>query len=211
MEIDSNKVKSKLDDNSKELISIKLKLDEILTDEEKNLFWETLDKYLTDNRIPFNTFLHYLDSTRILYVTLLHFSLKDMIKAIMISPSIIHSSKNDLYDKYLILAKISPAKDLSGRDDIFLNHPTDLRIGINTLYSRIMFLLDIGILSKNITRNKLLKITNEEFVETYNISKETLINRYPFDKKALDKVKNWPENKEFLQMGESKHEKSFKI
>ena len=186
-----------------DILNKKLNLNEILNEDEKDNFINAINKYFSTNRVTFEYFIKRLDRFIILYTYILHFTIKDVIKAIISSPTVIHEDTEDLFLKYLILAKMDNLDNMSGRDDVFINHPKDLRIGINNLYGRLMFLLsDNGITrNDNITRKKLLTITNDNWETTYKITKEQLINKYPLSKENIEEIKNWEENKNLLNTG----------
>ncbi len=191
--------------NKEELIILdkKLNLNKILKEEEKNNFINAINKYFSTNRVTFDYFIKHLDRFIILYTYILHFNLKDVINAITSSPTVIQEETEELFLKYLILAKMDNVGNIQGRDDVFINHPKDLRIGINNLYGRLMFLLSGNGITRNdnISRKKLLTMTNDNWETTYKITKEQLINKYPLNKENIEEIKNWEENKNLLNTG----------
>lgn len=172
----------------------------LLSAEKANNFYNTIAKYLS-NRSRVITFLENLDKT-IQFYELMGFTYEKMLFSIERWPSIIHAQKEDLLYKYLLLGKLVNSNGLPGRDDIVLNSPKDLMTGLDTLYARTMyFLSDISkgvVRTENITRRKLLKITNEEFMKSYFVSKEELLKMFPFDYSCMAEVMSWPENKEIV-------------
>ena len=141
-------------------IDEKLFLLEHLTKDECVKFREKIEKYL-NNRSSKETFFKNLDGT-VEFLEKIGLNYHEIIMCIFNWPSIIHSDKNDLLYKYLVLG-IPKRYNLSDidRDDILVNHPKDLMTGIDTVYARIMFFLSEeskDVTRKNvITRRKLLK------------------------------------------------------
>ncbi len=191
--------------NKEELIILdkKLNLNKILNEEEKDNFINAINKYFSTNRVTFDYFIRHLDRFIILYTYILHFTLKDVINAVTSSPTVIQEETEELFLKYLILAKMDNVGNIQGRDDVFINHPEDLRTGIKILFGRLMFLLSDNEITRNdnISRKKLFKTTNKEWEMTYKITKEQLINKYPLNKENIEEIKNWEENKSLLNTG----------
>ena len=149
-------------------------------------------KRMTEDKI-----LEYIETFIDLF-QLLDFNEFEIITAINNEPSLLHADKYDLLSKYLILSKVVDKDGICCRDDIFINHPKDLRISLKLLYARIMFLINNQdvMRNSNITRRKVLKITNEEFRKIYcrNITNDELISLYPFNSEDYQNIFNWPEN-----------------
>ncbi len=183
-------------------IDEKLFLLEHLTKDECVKFREKIEKYL-NNRSSKETFFKNLDGT-VEFLEKIGLNYHEIIMCIFNWPSIIHSDKNDLLYKYLVLG-IPKRYNLSDidRDDILVNHPKDLMTGIDTVYARIMFFLSEeskDVTRKNvITRRKLLKITNKEFEEFYGISRDNIVSKYPFTKDSLKNVLSLDYNKEVVE------------
>ena len=56
---------------------------------------------------------------------------------------------------------------------------------------------------------KLLKVTNDEFKETYGLSKEDLLRKYPFSNNSIKEMQNWDENKGIFEEGLNARRKWF--
>jgi len=79
----------------------------------------------------------------------------------------------------------------------------------NVIYARIKHLMFLRenfeiLRSETITARKIFKLTNEEFETSYGMSRDGLLNAYPFTTQTLDEIKNWPENKQILNDYEEK-------
>lgn len=175
---------------------------ELMSLDEAQYFYAILFKYLK-NRMSKETFLNKLDETIKFYEYLDIYGI-DIINSISKWPAIIHSDKKDLFNKYLILGSMVDAKThKSNRRDILINNPKDYMTGIDTIYSRVMFLLSTdaeGITrNNNITRRKVLKCTHKEFELIYHISEEQLKKLYKYDDTKLEIIKNWKINQELFK------------
>ena len=97
------------------------------------------------------------------------------------------------------------------RMNILINHPKDLMTGIDTIYARISFLSsDSGkalLRNEGITRRKILKVTHTEFEDMYRISKEQLLNLFPFTDEALKEIMGLKANREYVEKYEKRNNK----
>ena len=194
--------------------SIKNKLEELLflkeflSPEEEESFYVMVETYLK-NRSSIDTFYSNLKETIHFYETI-GIETKDMLHSIMLFPSIIHANKDDLLFKYMLLFKIKkPETGLTSRNEIIINHPKDLMTGAETIYSRIYFLSENAenYRTNDITRRKVLKTTSAEFKETYGLSKEELLQKYPLTPQIVESIINLPQNKELVQKYEENKNK----
>lgn len=167
-----------------DLLEDKLFLSCFLTDEEIKIFHSKILEYI-GNRTPFETFKVNLDNTILFFEKVLGYNYNQIITCIGNWPSVIHADKEDLFYKYLLLSKVHNIN----RDDIFVNHPKDLMIGLNLLNARIEFFSSDEsenlVRKKEITRRKLFKTTSQEFEISYSITKEQLLKKYPYDERLF--------------------------
>lgn len=132
------------------------------------------------------------------------YSYEDAVEVVISWPSIIHTDKNELFYKYLILGRVVNKDTLEcDRDNILKNHPKDFITSPQVVYARVKWLLSIGgdaMRNNIITRRKILKVTHAEFEKSYGISKEELESLYPFEATTcIPEILNWTENKELLK------------
>ena len=143
----------------------------------------------------------------------LGFSQKDIINIIKSFPSIlgltIENIKNKIdnitklgysYNETLFIIKNLPSifgytlenikgkiefYNLIGLHDLFIKYPKKLMMSIELVYARYMFYKDMGI---NIDMNNYSKLyhSNKQFYNRFGITKEELINKYPYEKGVKD-------------------------
>lgn len=189
---------------TKEIITLldeKLAITSYLQGEELITFYAKIAKYL-ENRIKIEALEKELDET-IKFYSLIGLSNEEMIRSISIWPAILHSNKQDLINKYFLLAKVVNGTTREpDREDILINHPKDFMMGLDLMYARYKHLESDGIKdssrTEGITRRKLLKNTGTEFETSYGYSKEQLLKIYPLTPTAMEEIKAWPENEELL-------------
>lgn len=171
------------------------------TSEELEKYYAKIDSYLRI-RIDENVFLKNLIEKTIFFRSL-GYSLEDISKMIYNFPSLLHMDKREVLIKYLLLGKIVVSNTLvCDRDDIILNHTKDLICGKELLYARIMFFLtvdDINQRKNEITRRKTLKITSNEFFNTYRIDKQKLLKLFPFNSASMKIICSWKENEDVMK------------
>ena len=195
-----------LDERIKFVLEDKLFVKEHLSLEDEQKLYAIISSYL-ENRTSLSTFIKNLDDT-IAFYELIGVSYSDMIRSIMIWPAIMHADKNELVKKYLILVYVVNAKNgMCDRDNIVINHPKDLMTGFDTIYARVMHLsrmaFDGELRTEVITRRKLFKTTNLEFEQSYGLSKEMLLERYPVTEDVIESLKKHNMNKELVEKYES--------
>lgn len=200
----------RLGDDLKSVLNSKLFLEQFLTEKEIETFFEVISNYLL-NRSTKETFLKNIDGT-IGFYELVGVEYRDMIFSIMKWPAIIHADKEELFIKFLMLADvISWRTGELARMNILINHPKDLMTGIETIYSRLCYLQsDYGknvLRNEGITRRKILKVTHGEFAKMYKIGKKELLELFPFTEEALEEIKNWKSNREFVEKYEKRNNK----
>lgn len=129
----------------------------------------------------------------------------DQIMEILIKePSLLHSDKNDVFWRILILGKVNDSKTgTSSRETYLIQNPRILRISQDVMYARIKYLeSDVGrqYLRKDgpLTIRQIIKVTHKEFQDSYGISKDMLLYMYPFNSEAQLDVISWEENKKLL-------------
>ena len=189
----------------KEFLNKTLKLAENLSLDEEQEFYSVINEYLT-NRSKIETLQHNLID---LIELLKDYNLSDyeIILAIKNNPSYIHTDKVELAIKFMLAAKVAD-KNLDGEDNrknLIINKGKYFRINYNLIYARIKWLLKLqeeenSILRNNdITVRKVFKITNEEFKNTYEITKEELLQQFPFTVSSLQEIKAWDENLRLIE------------
>ncbi len=189
---------NRLNDASKREISKILNIDYFFDDKTKTLFFDVLEKYMEKKRKTIGVLLKDLDTT-INFFNLINYDKERVAYIILRNPSILHSNKNDLYLKYLILDILGYDNDVSLRDKIFISKPKDYLIGVNLLYARMCFLSKLSS-EKNINlldETNLLKLTNEDFFIRYGITKEELISNYPLTESGISYIYSLPGNSIF--------------
>lgn len=107
--------------------------------------YEQVEDYLKELRFSseetFNTYL--LDLKDFFYR--IGYSYEDAVEVIINWPSIIHTAKNELFYKYLILGKVVNSDTLEcDRDNILKNHPKDFITSPKVMYARIKWLISLG-------------------------------------------------------------------
>ena len=197
-----------MNDFLKGKVNLILNLENNLAIDEFDEFYSVLDKYL-ENRSKEETFLKNLVELRNL---LYDFGLSEseVIDAIKLNPSYIHANKVELVVKFYLLGKVvNSENNNSVRNEIIVRKGKFLRTNYNVIYARIKHLMFLRenfeiFRSETITARKVFKLTNEKFETTYGMSRDALLNAYPFTIQTLDEIKNWPENKQILNDYEEK-------
>ena len=196
-----------LSEDLKKVLNDKLFLEQFLDEKEIEKFYAMISHYLL-NRSTKDTFLKNIDET-ISFFELVGVDYRDMLISMMNWPAIIHSNKEELFIKFLMLANVVSfrAGELA-RYNILINHPKDLMTGIDTIYARLCYLqtehAKVLLRNEGLTRRKILKVTHTEFEEMYKINKEELLSKFPFTKEALKDIMSWESNREFVEKYEEK-------
>ena len=185
-----------LNNDYQKTLNEKLLLNEYLNTEEIKTFYEAIDKFLSRKKINMAAFIRRLDETLEL-LKFLDFEYYDCLKIIAHYPSIVQANKKDYFTKYLILASLGINEETKQeyRNEIMIEHSKYMIIGHKTLYARFRFLENRG--SKYLTRYYLLKMTNQEFHNTFRLANDELIAKYPFNDDAFNYLLKMPENKKF--------------
>lgn len=185
----------------KQMLEEKLFLSSFLDEKEKERFYQAINSYLK-NRSSIETVAKNLDELKDLY-EILSIDYKSMLNSIVVWPAIIHTNKQDLLYKYLISDVVVNSEGIKVRDDILINHPKWFMTSLSLIYARVMFFLNEESNSvtrkNNITSKKIFRITNDEFLETYGITKEKLITNFPISEEGLLEILSWEENKEIYE------------
>ena len=196
-----------LTEELKRVLNEKLFLEQFLNEKEIEKFYAMVSHYLL-NRSTQGTFLKNIDAT-IEFFEMVGVNYRDMLTSMMNWPAIIHSNKDELLIKFMLLADVVSFRTGElARYNILINHPKDLMTGIDTIYARLCYLQSdhakILLRNEGITRRKVLKVTHSEFEEMYRINKEDLLSRYPFTPEALEDIMSWESNREFVEKYEEK-------
>ena len=196
-----------LSDELKRILNEKLFLEQFLNKDEIDKFYAMISHYLL-NRSTQETFLKNIDET-ISFYELVGVDYRDMLISMMNWPAIIHSNKEELFIKFLLLANVvSWRTGELARYNILINHPKDLMTGIDTIYSRLCYLQSehakILLRNEGLTRRKILKVTHNEFEEMYKINKEELLSKFPVTPEAIKEIMSWESNREFVEKYEEK-------
>ena len=196
-----------LSEDLKNILKEKLFLEQFLDEREIEKFYAMVSHYLL-NRSTQETFLKNIDAT-IEFFELVGVDYRDMLISMMNWPAIIHSNKEELFIKFMLLSDVVSFRTGElDRYNILINHPKDLMTGIDTIYARLCYLQSehakVLLRNEGLTRRKILKVTHSEFEDMYKISKEDLLSQYPFTGDALNEIKSWESNREFVEKYEEK-------
>lgn len=196
-----------LSEDLKNILKEKLFLEQFLDEREIEKFYAMVSHYLL-NRSTQETFLKNIDAT-IEFFELVGVDYRDMLISMMNWPAIIHSNKEELFIKFMLLSDVVSFRTGElARYNILINHPKDLMTGIDTIYARLCYLesehAKVLLRNEGLTRRKILKVTHSEFEDMYKISKEDLLSQYPFTGDALNEIKSWESNREFVEKYEEK-------
>lgn len=196
-----------LSEDLKNILKEKLFLEQFLDEREIEKFYAMVSHYLL-NRSTQETFLKNIDAT-IEFFELVGVDYRDMLISMMNWPAIIHSNKKELFIKFMLLSDVVSFRTGElARYNILINHPKDLMTGIDTIYARLCYLQSehakVLLRNEGLTRRKILKVTHSEFEDMYKISKEDLLSQYPFTGDALNEIKSWESNREFVEKYEEK-------
>lgn len=194
-----------MNNNEKQILDNILNLTKNLNDVELEQFYMIMENYLKSRSLIETVFYN----LNMLKSCLEEEGLdeKEIIYAIMNNPSYIHADKADLSLCFAIISVIQDSKTGNYmKDDIIINNGKLLRGNASLLYARvkhIMHLIDTEdpiLRNKYITIRKVLKITNQEFENTYKMSKEDLLSRYPFVFGSIEEINSW--NEKYMSMKE---------
>lgn len=180
-----------------------LYLDECLSNEDKKDFYSIIKNYL-NNRSKIETLEKNILSLRKIFYDF-GLSNEEIIEAIKNNPSYIHADKIELVIKFYLLGKVVNSKtNISLRNFIIINKGKYLRTNYNVIYARIKHLIhlqELGDIIRNekITPRKIFKITNEEFETSYGLSRDKLLERYPFTIDSVKEIQMWEENRLLLE------------
>ena len=186
-----------MDEETKKFLEEKLNLSSFLTSDGIAAFYNAMQKYLEKKRIYKNALSSYIDET-INLLKFLDLDYQEILLTIRNYPSILHADKQAFFTKYLLLAglKDNETNEII-RKDILINHPKYLIIGFETLYARYKCLLEQD--PKYMTKYFLLKMTNNEFENTFKKSKEILIAEYPIKANVLAELLDLKGNEIFKE------------
>lgn len=174
-----------------QILEEKLNLSIFLRPDQIELFYNSIDKYLSSKRKSAESFEILLNET-IIFLEELGFNTQEIIYIIWNHNSIIHANKKDFLAKYLLLA-VLPNDE---RRSILINNPKYFVVGISNLYARFKYLENLSLRGdKNyFSKWHLLKMTNNEWENKFGISVQDLECLYPYDKLKIDEFLNWPQN-----------------
>ena len=178
-----------MSEDFKNVLEEKLQVSIYLNTKEQEEFYKIILEYL-QNRSSLAYFAQNLDELLEFFKTL-GYDTKSVIAVIKKWPAIIHTDKNHLFYKYLIMGRVVDENHESIRDDALLNHAKDFMISTNLLYARVKYLED----NPQVLRDNIIK----EFVVSYGIDKSSLLENYPFNREALEEVLLWDENQEIQE------------
>ncbi len=187
----------KLNEESKKYLEKRLNLKKYYNSKQIDEFYDSLDKYVIKRKIYLNDLTDCLDEG-LDYLNLLGFNFAESIEIFKNYPPIIHVNKRDFLTKYLLLACLKEKDGTLIRKEIVLYNPKYLIIGLKTLYARYKFFLEQQ-RSKYLTKYYLLKMTNQEFKNTFDLGMDEVIETYPFDETVIKEFLDWPENKEIKE------------
>lgn len=182
------------------IIEEKLFVSSFLSPDETKRFNTIIDTYVKKIRLTKEALSIYLDNINKFY-EIVGINQVNKLHSIMKWPSIIHANPMELLNKYMIMGYMDNTLEYSERDNILINHPKDLITSTSLLYARIMYFKteeDTNTRNDSLSRKKIIKTTNNEFETSYNITKEALINKYPFNEIAKNNVYSLDSNKEII-------------
>lgn len=194
--------------DERKIIDKILNLSNNLEVEEVENFYSVMENYLK-NRSLIETVFYNLTMLKT-YMKEERLTDKEIIYAIMNNPSYIHADKAELSLCFAIISVIQDSKTGAYlKDDIIINNGKMLRINASLLYARvkhIMYLIETEdpiLRNQYITIRKVLKNTNQEFENTYKVSKDELLSRYPFVHGTLNEINSW--NEKYMEIKESQN------
>ena len=120
------------------------------------------------------------------------------------SPSILHLDKDDLLWRFLLLGKVIDTKTGKlARETYVLEKPRTFTISQDVLYARIKYLeSEDGMPYRRkkdyLTVRQIIGSSKEEFENSYKISNDELLKKFPFDNAAQLEVVGWDVNEEIL-------------
>lgn len=167
------------------------------------IFYDVMVSYIKTVRRDIKTFKNNVDEVLDVFLKC-GYNNNQIIQILTREPSLLHSDKHDIFWRVLLLGKVYDTHtNMSVRKSYLIQNPRILRTSQDVLYARIKYLeSDEGKLylrkESNPTARQVTKLTHNEFETSYHISKEDLVNKYPFDNKAQLDVVSWPENIELL-------------
>lgn len=190
-------MKMNINDSIQKILEERLNFESCFNLQETNEFINSIQQYLKRKEMTVKTFLRRMDETLELF-DFLGFNYYESLTAIKNYPSIVQANKKDYFTKYLILGSlgIDENNNEEYRKEIVIEHPKYLITSHKTLYARFKFLLEKS--TKYLTKYYLLKITNQDFYNTFNIHNDDLIAKYPFNDAAFEEILKLPENAKYF-------------
>lgn len=189
-------MKMNINESTQKILKERLNFKSCFNSQETNEFINSVQEYLKRKEMNVNTFLRRIDETLELF-NFLDFNYHDTLVTIMHYPSIVQANKKDYLTKYLILGSlgIDEENNEEYRKEIMVEHTKYLIIGHKNLYARYKFLVQKS--TKYLTRYYLLKMTNQEFYNTFKMNSDELIKQYPFNDVAFEEILKLPENEKY--------------
>lgn len=196
-------VKELTEEEKNEILKFILEKFDLNEDEAAKEFYSAMVLYIKTVRRDINTFKFNIDEI-IEMLTSCGYDNDEIMQILTKEPSLLHSNKLDVFWRILILGKVNDTKtNIDVRKDYLIKNPRILRTSQDVMYARVKYLLSDEVqdyLRKDgsPTVRQVVKLTHSEFEDSYKISKEELVKRYPFDNDAQVEVVSWDENKELL-------------
>ena len=196
-------VKNLSEEEKIDILNFVLNKFELNDKENANNFYNAMVSYIKTVRRDINTFKFNVDEVLDVFIKC-GYNNDQIIEILTKEPSLLHSDKLDIFWRLLLFGKVYDTQtNKSVRESYLIQNPRILRISQDVIYARIKYLeSDDGKLylrkENNPTARQVTKLTHNEFKNSYHITKEDLINKYPFDDKAQLEVVSWPENMELL-------------
>lgn len=196
-------IKDLSDNEKKEIFDYIVNKFSLENNELSKSFYNSIIEYIKSVRRCVDTFYKNVDEIIELFIAC-GYDNDQIMQILSKEPSILHENKNDIFYRILILGKVFYPKDESCvRDSYLLQNPRILRTSQEVMYARIKYLESSegrSHLRHNnyLTNRQITKATHKEFQNSYGISKDELLKKYPFDTDALLDIVSWPENKEIL-------------
>lgn len=198
-----NFVKELNDEERIEILNFILDKFDLEKNDETKLFYSALVSYIKTVRRDISSFKKNINEVIDLFSNC-GYENSQIINILTKEPSLLHSNKNDIFWRILLLGKVFDTKNNGDvRFGYMIQNPRILRTSQDVMYARIKYLRSDKakeFLRKDSspTARQVTKLTHNEFFDSYNISKEELLRLYPFNDKAQLEVVSWPENKELL-------------
>lgn len=196
-------IKNLTNDEKNDILNFILEKFDLEDNEISKNFYNVMVSYIETVRRDINTFKNNVDEILDVFLKC-GYDNDEIIQILTKEPSLLHSDKHDIFWRILILGKVYDTQtNMSVRESYLIQNPRILRTSQAVTYARIMYLeSEEGKVylrkESNPTARQVTKLTHSEFEGSYHISKEELINKYPFDNKAQLDIVSWYENKEIL-------------